>query len=157
MPLQVGEKAPAFKLHDTEKKVRSLEEFLGKKTVLAFFPGAFTSVCEKELCTFRDSMARFHELNAQVVSICVDAPASNKAFAMKNNLRFPVLSDYARDAVKAYDIVHVGFGGLEGYVAAKRSVFVLDREGKIAYAWIAESSGTEPNYEEITKVLALVN
>ena len=154
MSPQIGDKAPAFRLHDTEKKLRSLEEFLGRKTVLAFFPGAFTSVCEKELCTFRDSMTRLNELDAQVVSICVDAPAPNKAFAAKNNLQFSVLSDYSRNTIREYDIVHVGLSGLEGYVSAKRSVFVLDREGKVVYAWVAESQGREPNYDEITSVLA---
>lgn len=154
MSPQIGDKAPAFRLHDTEKKLRSLEEFLGRKVVLAFFPGAFTSVCEKELCTFRDSMARLNELDAQVVSISVDAPAPNKAFAAKNNLQFPVLSDYSHNAIRDYDIVHVGLNGLEGYISARRSVFVLDKEGTVMYAWVAESSGLEPNYDEIMTVLA---
>jgi len=154
MAAKVGDKAPDFTLYDTEKKPRSLKEFLGKKTVLAFYPGAFTGVCTKEMCTFRDSLSRFNALNAQVVGISVDAPFANKAFATQNNLQFPLLSDFNRTALKAYGIVHAGFSGLNGYSAAKRSVFVLDKDGIIRYAWISDNPGIEPNYDEVTKALS---
>jgi len=154
MAAKVGDKAPDFTLYDTEKKPRSLKEFLGKKTVLAFYPGAFTGVCTKEMCTFRDSLSRFNALNAQVVGISVDAPFANKAFTTQNNLQFPLLSDFNRTALKAYGIVHEGFSGLNGYSASKRSVFVLDKDGIIRYAWISDNPGIEPNYDEVTKALS---
>jgi peroxiredoxin len=154
MAAKVGDKAPDFTLYDTEKKPRSLKEFLGKKTVLAFYPGAFTGVCTKEMCTFRDSLSRFNALNAQVVGISVDAPFANKAFATQNNLQFPLLSDFNRTALKAYGIVHEGFSGLNGYFASKRSVFVLDKDGIVRYAWISDNPGVEPNYDEVTKALS---
>ena len=153
MPVKVGDKAPDFTLADTDKKPRSLKEFIGKKTVLAFFPGAFTGVCTKEMCAFRDSLSRFNELSAQVVGISVDAPFSNKAFATQNNLQFPILSDYSRAAVKSYGIVLENFAGLSGYAAAKRSVFVLDNQGIVRYAWISDDPGVEPKYDEITQAL----
>lgn len=156
MAVRVGDKAPDFALVDVDKKNRSLSEFLGKKTVLAFFPGAFTGVCTKEMCTFRDSMSRFNELNAQVVGISVDAPFSNKAFAAQNNLQFPILSDYSRSAVKAYDIVLDNFSGLAGYASAKRSVFVLDKGGVVRYAWVSDIPGVEPNYDEVSKALSSI-
>lgn len=154
MAVKVGDKAPDFSLFDTEKKSRTLKEFLGKKTVLAFFPGAFTGVCTKEMCTLRDSMTRFNELSAQVVGISVDSPFANRAFAAQNNLQFPILSDFNRAALKAYGIVHDGFSGLAGYSAAKRSVFVLDKDGVVRYAWVSDNPGVEPNYDEITKALS---
>ena len=157
MAVTVGNKAPDFALFDTEKKVRSLGEFLGKKTVLAFYPGAFTGVCTKEFCTLRDSMIRFNELNAQVIGISVDAPFANKAFASQNNLQFPLLSDFTRAAIQAYGIVHDGFAGLTGYLASKRSVFVLDKDGVVRYAWVSDNPGVEPNYEEVTKALASID
>ena len=157
MAVTVGNKAPDFALFDTEKKTRSLREFLGKKTVLAFYPGAFTGVCTNELCTLRDSMTRFDELNAQVIGISVDAPFANKAFAAQNNLQFPILSDFTRSTIQAYGIVHDGFAGLTGYSASKRSVFVLDKDGVVRYAWVSENPGVEPNYEEVTKALASIN
>lgn len=154
MPPTVGSKAPVFTAYDFDKKPRSLKEFLGKKTVLAFFPGAFTGVCTKEMCTFRDSLANLNNLNAQVVAVSVDSPFANKGFATANNLTFPVLSDYSREAIKQFDIVLNNFGGLSGYTAAKRSVFVLDKDGVVKYAWVSEDPGKEPPYDEVMKALA---
>jgi glutaredoxin-dependent peroxiredoxin len=156
MAVRDGEKAPDFTLVDTDKKPRSLKEFYGKKTVLAFFPGAFTGVCTKEMCTFRDSMSRFNDMNAQVVGISVDAPFSNKAFATQNNLQFPILSDYGRSVIRSYGIVQENFAGLSGYEAAKRSVFVLDNAGLVRYAWVSDNPGIEPNYDEISKALSAI-
>ncbi len=154
MAVKVGDRAPDFSLSDTDKNVRSLKDFFGKKTVLAFFPGAFTSVCTKEMCTFRDSLSA---LKAQVVSISVDSPFANKAFATHNNLPFPLLSDYTRSVCMMYGGVHENFSGLSGYSAAKRSVFVLDKDGVVRYAWVSENPGVEPNYDEIQKVLSTIN
>ena len=156
MPPAMGTKAPPFSLPDTNRKPRSLSEFLGKKTVLAFFPGAFTGVCTKEMCTFRDSLSKLNDLNAHVVAISVDSPFANKAFADANKLTFPVLSDYSREVIKSYGIVHDGFAGLKGYTAAKRSVFVLDKDGVVKYVWVSENPGVEPPYEEVIKALSSI-
>ena len=131
--LKVGDKAPNFTLPDTELKPRSLKDFLGNKIVLVFFVGAFTSVCTKEMCAFRDSMARLINLKAQVIGISVNEPFSNKAFAEKNRLPFPILSDYKREVIKTYDIEMPDFAGLKGYTTAKRSIFILDKDGVIRY------------------------
>jgi len=154
MPLTVGDKAPAFTLVDTEKNPHTLGEFLGKKTVIAFFPGAFTGVCTKEMCTFRDSLADLGKLNAQVVAISTDSPYANKAFAEQNKLGFTVLSDITREVSKTYCGLYDRFGGVEGYIAAKRSVFVLDTSGIVRYVWISEMPGAEPNYGDVKKALA---
>jgi peroxiredoxin len=127
-----------------------LKEFLGKKVVLAFFPGAFTGVCDKEMCTFRDSL---QTLPAQVVAISVNDPFSNKGFAETHQLQFPILSDYTRETIKKYNIVANDFAGLKGYTAAKRSVFILDQNGVVRYRWVSEDAGKEPNYEEIKSTL----
>ena len=154
--IKVGDKAPDFTMPDTELKPRSLSEFLGQKTVLVFFVGAFTSTCTKEVCEFRDSMSRFIDLDAKVVGISVNDPFSNKAFAEKNRLPFPVLSDYKREVVKKYGIEFPNFAGLDGYNVAKRSVFILDKDGVVRYAWVSENPAVEPNYEEIQKALEQV-
>jgi peroxiredoxin len=157
MAVKVGEKAPEFALFDTEKKPRSLRDLNGKSLVLAFFPGAFTGVCTKEMCTFRDSLSKFSGSNAQVVGISVDAPFANKAFAEKNNLQFPILSDYSRETSKKYGGTHENFAGLTGYSAAKRAAFVVDRDGVVQYAWVSEDPGVEPNYDEIAKAVAKIS
>jgi peroxiredoxin len=153
MVINVGSKAPVFTLFDADKKSRSLSEFLGKNVILAFFPGAFTGVCTKELCTFRDAMSNFNDLNAQVVGISVDSPFANKAFAAQNNLLFPLLSDYSREASKQYGGVHEDFAGMKGYSASKRAVFIVDANGNVKYAWVSENPGVEPDYNAITQAL----
>jgi len=151
--ISVGQKAPDFTLPDTELKPQRPRDFLDKCVVLAFYPGAFTSVCTKEMCAFRDSITKLSDLKAQVVGISVNDPFSNKAFGERNMLNFPLLSDYNREVVSLYGVAAEDFAGLKGYTAAKRSIFIVDREGTIRYVWISEDPRIEPNYEEIEKVL----
>ncbi len=153
MALAVGAKAPDFTLFDTEKKPRSLSEFRGKKTVLAFYPGAFTGVCTKEFCSFRDALTNLNALDAQVVGISVDSPFANKSFAGQNNLSFPLLSDFDRKVAMQYAGVYQDFAGLKGYTADKRAVFILDLNGVVKYAWVTDDPGVEPKYDEIKRVL----
>lgn len=154
MSVEEGKKPPEFQLPDQERKQRALKDFLGKKTVLAFFPGAFTSVCTKEMCTFRDSMQALNSLNAQVIGISVNDPFTNKAFAEANKLEFPILSDYSRETVRKFNVFHDNFAGLTGYTVAKRSVFVLDELGVLRYKWVSDDPGKQPDYDAIKKVLA---
>lgn len=153
MSVTVGSQAPAFTLFDTERKPRSLAEFAGKKVVLAFYPGAFTGVCTKEMCAFRDAMAAFNSFNAQVVGISVDSPFANKAFADANKLTFPLLSDHTRATSKAYAGVYEDFAGVQGYTASKRAVYVVDEKGVVTYVWVADAAGNEPPYEDVKAAL----
>jgi len=153
MAVEIGQKFPEFQLPDEDRKPRALKEFLGKKTVLTFLPGAFTGVCTKEMCTLRDSAQDLSQLNAQVVGITVSDPWSNKGFKLANNLQFTILSDYTRNVVKSLNMFHDDFGGLKGYTASKRAVFVLDPAGTVRYKWVSEDPGKEPNYDEIKDAL----
>lgn len=150
MPLKVGDKAPDFIMYDFDKKPRTLKEFLGKKIVLVFYSGAFTGVCTKEMCTFRDEL---NTMNAQVIAASTDSPFSNKAFADQNKLSFPVLSDVTKETSKQYAGLYDAFAGIPGFTAAKRSVFVLDATGRVKYAWISDNPGVEPNYDEVRKAV----
>jgi len=153
MAIKVGNKAPEFTLFDTEKKSRSLLEFRGKTVVLAFYPGAFTGACTKEMCALRDAMEKFNKLNAQVIGISVDASFANNAFAAQNNLKFPLLSDYSRKVINEYCGVYEDFGGLTGYSASKRAVFIIDANGIVKYVWISENPGVEPDYNAVEQAL----
>jgi len=153
MALSKGSKAPEFTLFDTEKKPRSLSDFRNKNVVLAFYPGAFTGVCTKEMCTFRDAMSNFNDLQAQVVGISVDAPFANKAFAGQNNLQFPLLSDYTREVSKQYGGLQDDFAGLKGYSVSKRAVFIIGTDGMVKYIWVSENPGVEPEYDAIAAAL----
>src|SRR4030067_3122168 len=115
IPLKEGSKAPNIVLLDTERKMRELSEFMKGNLVLAFYPGAFTSTCTSEMCALRDSLAKLNALNANVVGVSVNAPFSNKAFAEKNGLNFPLLSDYTRETVKRYGVLLDNFAGMKGY------------------------------------------
>jgi len=148
---EVGDRAPDFTLTSHEMKPISLKDYRGKKVLLAFYPGAFTSNCTKEMCNIRDSLADLEELDAQVVAVSVNDPFSNRAFHDENALKFPLLCDYTRKTIESYGVVQENFAGLTGYTAAKRSVFILDQEGVIRYKWVTENPGVEPDYEELRR------
>ena len=151
--VKVGDVAPDFTLVDSEMKPRKINEFKEKNVVLAFYPGAFTSACKKEMCTFRDSIARLENLNAQVLGISANDPFSNKAFKEANLLNFPILCDFNREVIELYGVSMHNFAGLKGYTVAKRSIFIVDKEGIIRYRWVSDDPSIEPHYDEIMKIL----
>jgi peroxiredoxin len=151
----IGEKAPDFALYDADKKVRRLSEFLvrGRRTIIAFFPGAFTGVCTQEMCTFRDMYKELESLNGAVVGISVDAPFAQKAFAEKNALSFPLLCDFKREVIQEYGVPWNNLSGVVGYVCANRAVFVVDDQGIIRYMWVAPNPGMLPDFDEVKRAL----
>ena len=146
--------APDFTLKNTKKEDVSLSNFKGKTVVLAFYPGAFTGVCDKEMCAFQDNFSKLNSSNATVLGISVDSPWANAEFARKYNLEFTLLSDLDRDVVKAYDATFVGLGGIEGYVSANRVVIVIDKNGVVQHRWVAENPGVEPDYDAVVAFAA---
>lgn len=150
---EVGSKAPDFVLPDPTLNMRSLQDFRGKKVVLAFFPAAMSPVCTKEMCSFRDSFDEITQAGAQVVAVSIDGPFANKQFTEMHALNFPVLSDYAREAVRKYGVVMPDLLHVKQYNAAKRSVFVIDPNGTVKYKWVSDNPLVEPNYEEIKQVI----
>ena len=153
MAINVGDTAPNFELVDTELKMRTLDEFKGKKIVLSFIVAASSPVCEVELCTFRDSWNEISNLGAQVIAISNDGPFANNAFAEKNNYNFPLLGDYKSQTIRDYDVLMPHLLHVKDYNAAKRSVFIIDENGTIVYKWVSEDPLKEPNYQEIIEVL----
>jgi glutaredoxin-dependent peroxiredoxin len=153
--LNIGSKVPRFALYDTDLNLRKTSEFLakGRKTIFAFYPGAFTGVCTKEMCAFRDMHEDLEKLNATVVGISVDPPFANKAFAEKHGLNFTLLSDFKRVAIKKYGVVWKNLGGMKGYDGANRAVFVTDGSGKIVYQWIGENPGKFPDLDAVKRAL----
>lgn len=148
-----GSKAPEVTFVNWDREPVRLSDLFGKTLVLAFFPGAFTSVCTREMSTFSDMLKRFEELDARVVGISVDSPFAQKAFAEKLNLKFPLLSDYNRQAVKAFGVEDPSFvkGLLPG--VAKRAVFVLDPSGTVTYRWVSDNPSNEPDYEQVREAV----
>ena len=144
----VGDMAPDFTLTAQDKSSVTLSEERGGRVILAFYPAAFTGVCTKEMCTFSDGMASLESSGVSVLGISVDAPFSNAAFAEANGITFPLLSDVHREATEAYGIT-LGDFVIPGYTVAQRSVFVVESDGRIGYAWVAENPGMEPDYEAV--------
>lgn len=148
----IGQNAPDFTLKNTAKEPISLSNYRGKTVILAFYPGAFTGVCDKEMCAFQDNMTKLNAAEATVIGISVDSPWANAEFARKYNLEFELLSDLDREVVTSYDATFVGLGGIEGYVSANRVVIVIDKAGVIQHRWVAENPGVEPDYDAIVAV-----
>lgn len=153
MAASVGQKAPDFELVDNNNEKVKLSDFKGKNVVIAFYPAAYSGVCDTEMCAFRDSLAEFNGMNAQVLGVAVDSRFTAAHFAKDYNLEFPILSDHQRKAIKAYGVEFPNFG-MEGYTAALRSVFVVDGEGTIRWSWLAPSQGTEPPYDEVKQAVS---
>ena len=144
----VGDMAPDFTLTAQDKSKVTLSDLRGERVILAFYPAAFTGVCTTEMCTFSEGMASLDGNGVKVFGISVDAPFSNGAFADKNGISFPLLSDVHREAINAYGVA-LGDFVIPGYTVAQRSVFVVEADGTIGYAWVAENPGIEPNYDEV--------
>jgi glutaredoxin-dependent peroxiredoxin len=154
MSLAIGTKAPNFSLFDTEKQRISLSDFAGKKLVVVFFPLAFTGVCTTELCNFRDSLASLNALNAEVVAISVDSLFTLEMFKKTNQLNFSLLSDFNKEASKAYDSLYEVFPAFEMQGVSKRSAFVVSETGELIYAEYCPTPGDQPDYNAIKEVLS---
>ncbi len=156
MALQIGDYAPNFTLKSSELANVSLKDFAGKQNVIVlFFPLVNTGTCEKELCAMRDGMAIYENLDAQVLAISVDSPFSQKLWADKQKFNFPLLSDFNKEVCQSYGAFYDVFvpGKLDFKGVAKRSAFVVDKEGIVQYAEVLEDAGMEPDYEAIQEAL----
>lgn len=116
-------------------------------TVLAFFPGAFTEVCTKEMCQFRDSMKQLDEMDVDVLGISVDSPFALDEFRKQNDLNFPLISDNNKEIIDQYgvrtDFMDIGYNGL-----AKRSVFVV-KDGEVVYSEIMDDPSNLPDMDKL--------
>jgi peroxiredoxin len=131
MPLQVGDLAPDFALRDQHGAEFRLSAYAGKKAVLlVFYPFAFSGVCTGELTAFRDRLGDFETEQTTVLAISCDPIYSQRAFADRDGIFFPLLSDYwPHGAVSsAYGV----FDDSQG--CPERSSFVIDKGGLICWS-----------------------
>lgn len=157
MSISIGQVAPAFTLFDTDKKAISLSDYKGKNVVVLFFPLAFTGVCTTELCSIRDNIGVYNTANAEVLGISVDSLFTLGKFKEEQKLNFSLLSDFNKTASKAFDVLYETFPAFEMQGVAKRSAFVIDKEGVVQYAEICPTPGDLPNFEAIQTVLNTLN
>ena len=151
MSVDVGSTAPDFTLANQDRQPVALSAQRGKPVVLAFFPAAFSSVCAKELCTFRDSIAQLGKADAQVYGISVDTFFTLKAFHDHEKLSFPLLSDFNKQVIRDYGVFNEDMIGLKGI--AKRAVFVIDKNGVVRHREVLEDARNEPNYDAVFAAL----
>ena len=123
--VDVGTHAPDFTLVDQDRQPVTLSASRGKPVVLAFFPGAFSSTCTAELCTFNNRMFQLNAAHAQVYGISVDTFFTLKAFRDSQHLTFPLLSDWGGEATHKYGVY------VDEYKAARRINFLIGKDGKI--------------------------
>ena len=153
MSLKVGDKAPDFKLVDPDRKEFSLSDFKGKNVVLFFFPMAWTGTCTKEMCSIQENHSTYEGMNAVPIGISVDTLFAQKHFKDEYKLNDVILlSDFNKEVIRAYDVVHHDF--IVGYKdVAKRCTFVIDKEGIVRFAEVLPAPGDYPNFDGIKKAL----
>jgi peroxiredoxin len=153
MTVKVGEKAPVLTLK--RKTSEGLSEVTipsgARKTVLLFFPLAFTSVCTEELCSVSAGLEQYAGLNADVFGISVDSPFAQEAFAKASHITVPLLSDFNKEAASAYGVLFPDLVGLKG--VAKRSAFVIGADGKVLHAESSDDPAKLPDFAKIRAAL----
>jgi peroxiredoxin Q/BCP len=133
--LQAGQKAPAFKATDQDGKSVTLEEYLGKKVILYFYPKDDTPGCTREACAFRDNFPNFKKVNAEVLGVSVDSESKHKKFVEKYTLPFRLVSDEGKEIVEAYGVWGLKkFMGRE-YMGTNRVTYLIDEKGVIEHVW----------------------
>ena len=155
MAVDVGSKAPDFTLVNQDRQPVTLSQELEKgPVVLAFFPGAFSGTCTKEMCNFRDTMSSFRAVDANVLGISTDTFFALKAWDDQQRLGFPLLSDYNKDVIRTYGVVNPDMIGLKDI--ARRAVFVIDKSGVVRHREVVEDARNEPNYTRLNEAVASI-
>ena len=144
-PLANGDVGETFTLSDRVEDEAPI--------VLAFFPGAFTSVCTNEMNELESRLSAFQEADATVYGVSIDSPFSQNEFRSQEGLDFDLISDLNQEIIDAYN-AEMDFDSLGIHGVAKRAVFVVDEDQEITYAWVSDDPGVEPNYDELEEAAA---
>jgi peroxiredoxin len=156
MPIPVGTKAPDFTLKTSAaeglKDVKLSDNFGKKKTLLLFFPLAFTGTCTTEMCDVTSGLSKYAGLNAEVYGISVDSPFAQAAWAKQSNITVTLLSDLNKTVAKAYGVIFPGLAGI-GDTSA-RAAFVVGIDGVVTYSEQTATPKDLPNFAAIAAALA---
>lgn len=150
--LPVGTEAPDFSLlRGIKDDPVTLSQHRGEPVVLMFVPLAFSGVCTEEFCHVGENWDVWGSLGATVYGISIDSPFVNARWGEDMNVPFTILSDFNKTAATAYRVLHEDILGLRG--VAKRSVFVIDGEGRISYSWVTDNPGVLPPFDEVVSAV----
>jgi peroxiredoxin Q/BCP len=135
MAIEVGKKAPDFKLPTDGGGTVSLKALRGKPVVLYFYPKDDTPGCTTEACGFRDNLPKFNRVKAEVIGISRDSAKSHDKFKAKYELPFTLASDEEGKASEAYGTwVQKSMYGRK-YMGMERATFLIDKEGVVRHIW----------------------
>ena len=152
MNIKIGQPAPDFTLYDSTKNKITLSDMKGQNLLLLFFPLAFTSTCTAELCSIRDNISFYNNVNAKVFGISVDSLHTLAKFKSEQSLNFPLLSDFNKSVSSLYGSLYEMFSyNMQG--VSKRSAFIIDTEGIVRYAEVLENASEQPNFKNINLTL----
>ena len=152
MNIQIGQPSPDFTLYDSTKNKITLSDMKGENVLLLFFPLAFTSTCTAELCSIRDNISFYNNVNAKVFGISVDSLHTLAKFKSEQSLNFTLLSDFNKDVSLLYGSLYEMFSyNMKG--VSKRSAFIIDSEGIVRYVEVLENAGEQPNFKNINLIL----
>lgn len=148
MALLVGAPAPVFTLpgwHQSAERAFALESMRGRPVVLAFYPGDERMVCTRQMCAYSDNLGDLHRYDAQVWGIAPQSVESHRDFADGRKLQLPLLSDPGNHVARSYGVV--------GAFGLRRSVFIVDGDGRIAWRWVSALNVTFPGADAIGAAL----
>jgi len=163
--LSLGDKVPLFKATADDGSTWDISKFIGKDyIVIYFYPGAMTSGCTKQACSYRDHKSGLASVNAIVVGISGDGIENLKLFKEADSLNFPLLSDKKGDIARSFGVpVGAGasikrtVGGTEHElvrdISIKRWTFIVGKDGKIIYK--NEAVNPEADSEEVINFLSM--
>lgn len=152
MKLSIGDKAPNFRLFNTDKKEVELANYQGESVLLLFFPLAFTSVCTEELCSVSQNLSKYAALNVKILGISVDSVFTLNKYKSLEKIDFPLLSDFNKEVSRSYGALYDIFA-LEMREVSKRAAFIIDPKGYVQYAEVLEDASKLPNFAAINQLL----
>ncbi|HWW68029.1 MAG TPA: peroxiredoxin [Solirubrobacterales bacterium] len=144
--VDVGDQAPDFELPGTGGRTYKLSDYRGRKVILAFYPGDFTTVCTKQFCSYRDEGERLDDLGADVLGISPQSVDSHERFTEEKRLNVPLLADEDKATARAY-------GVLAGPMV-RRAIFVVDEEGIVRHRKVALAGLTFETVDDLERAVA---
>jgi thioredoxin-dependent peroxiredoxin len=147
--LKVGDPAPEFELPGTGDKTYRLADYRGRKVVLAFYPGDFTTVCTKQFCSYRDQSDKLDDLGADVLGISPQSVDSHERFVEEKRLNVPLLADEDKQVARAY-------GVLAGPMV-RRAIFVIDEQGIVRHHKVTLAGLSYESVDDLSRAVAALD
>ncbi|MEI7618947.1 MAG: thioredoxin-dependent thiol peroxidase [Actinomycetota bacterium] len=137
-----GDIAPVVNLADQDGQVLDWSSLRGRRVMVFFYPKASTPGCTQQACALRDIAGDIGD--TQIIGVSPDKSASQKKFAEKNSLRYPLLADVDHQLAEAFGVWKMKQLYGRSYMGIERSAFLLDADGTVLHAWYKISPKDTP-------------